>query len=226
MYVSYYIGEKYLNQEFNTVKKETIEELKKYIKFIIPINIKFKSFFSKVIIPIAHFFELTNTIHLLKETKLITVKMWINADFTKEFSMFSNGNCMSNHKIHFINFRLMNRNLITVFHELFHLIDAIKDKYLVHLESKFFGYFHRPHERIANSLSIAIYDKLIWEYNNKVSLKTQMYIQSAINYNIKVNTYLTADLMDNYDNTLELLDLALKRIHKANRILTNNEITI
>ena len=220
-YHSYYLTKQYYNEDCAILKV-----ISEKFKFSFPNSISMQLFTDNIIYPIRDFFKLTNSIHLLKTVKRVILKMWLNEDYTNEFGQYCNGNILSKHKTHEINFRLKNKNILTLFHELFHLIDAIQDKYIVLLENKLFGYFHRPHERIANSLSIALYDKLIRNYKEEISLKTLRFINNTIDNNIKTNMYLTIDLMDNYQLSKVLLKLAINRLYKANRILTNNELTL
>lgn len=216
-YHSFYLPNKLIRDD------KTLEIISKAIKFTFPKEISLNDFFSKIIIPVKRFFELTESVNLIPLLKKCEIRMLFNNDFTDLYLEDIKGNCSFNHKRCVIDFRYTNRNIIDLFHELTHLIDFIQDKYCIRLENELLGYFSRPSERIANCYAISLYESLIGEFKEIIDDKTISFIESNLIYNVKTNLLLISDFFTYYNESKELRDYCVERIDIANKSISKKQ---
>lgn len=152
----YLVSMKYLEIfELYDISRSYMNLVCNKFKFTFPKSTPMRRFVLDYIIPMCKFIENTFSFDLINSIEKCELNILDSNDYTL---CFKDRKSMGNHgnigKIHMINIRDNKGFIITLFHELIHVIDTIKDKYMIRLEKALLPYELRNYERRAFALSL------------------------------------------------------------------------
>lgn len=215
-YWSYFLTTQYYEND------KTLDLISEKFVFTFPISISMKKFFNEIIIPLKRFIEITKTHDLIAKAIRINLEMYYHRDYDILYNDKVTGNFGKvDKKVYTIDFRYYNKNIITLFHELTHLVDYINDKFIIKTELLILNsldeYDKRPHEIIALAYSIEIYKHLYKEFREKPSFNIDKAEECIVRLIMDNVVYFT---MNKYDYNLDFS--FIKRLDKAYHCISKN----